>query len=99
MNDKSSQLWRLTELLHWTARDIQGQAVGHIADVTVDPVDGHIAYLHIRLKMPRADEEAGIAIPWSAISRISHAQKDIRIAARRETLLRLGSIQPRNLAN
>lgn len=90
MNDKISQFWQLTDLLDRTTRDIQGQPVGHVADIIVDPAEGRIAYLNVRLNNAGVEESARITVPWSAISRISEGRQDIWIAVRRDTLLRLG---------
>jgi sporulation protein YlmC with PRC-barrel domain len=91
MNEKRSRFWQLTDLLHWTTRDVRGQPVGHVVDVIIDASEGRIAYLRIQMNDPGTGPDIGITVPWSAISRISDSQRDIWIAARRDTLLRLGS--------
>ena len=91
MYSKSSHFWRLTDLLNWTTRDIRGQPVGHIADVIIDPDEGRIAFLRIQMNRRGVPSDVRITVPWSAISRISESGRDIWIAARKDTLLRLGS--------
>lgn len=91
MNEKGSRFWKLRDLLDWTARDISGRPVGQVADVFVDPVEGRVAYLRIRLHQPGIGREYGVTVPWSAISRASESREDIWIAARESTLRRLGS--------
>ena len=91
MNKDCSRFWQLTDLLYWTARDVHGRRVGHIADVIVDPVEGRVAYLRIRMIQPENIAECVITVPWSTISRISGAQREIWIAAREATLWRIGS--------
>lgn len=91
MNQKSSRFWALRDLLGWIVRDIRGRPVGHVADIIVDPAEGRIAYLRIRLNQPETGMECRITVPWSAISRVSESRQDIWIAARESTLQRLGS--------
>lgn len=93
MNEQSSRFWQLTDLLHWIARDVRGQPVGHVADVIVDPAEGRVAYLRILANQPGTDKECRITVPWSTISRISESRQEIWIAAREATLLRLGYVQ------
>lgn len=90
MNAKRSRLWQLTDLLQWTTRDIDGHAVGQVADVIIDQSEGRVAYLRIRMNGPDPDPKLLITVPWSAISRFSPTQGDVQIAARKETLVRLG---------
>lgn len=94
MSDTNSRFWRLSELLDRTTRDIRGRPVGHVADVIVDSAEGRLAYLHIRLDDTGGNTGTGITVPWSAISRIPDSQQDLRIAARKDTLLRLGTVRP-----
>lgn len=93
MNEETSRFWALTDLLDWTARDIRGRPVGRVADVIVDPTEGRIAYMCIRLSEPGTGIEYRVTVPWSAISRISESRQDIWIAARDTTLFRLGDAQ------
>lgn len=95
MNAKSHRLWQLTDLLIWTARDVCGQPVGRVADVIVDPAEGRVAYLRIRLNPRATSADSLITVPWSAISRLSESRQEIWIAARRATLLQLGSAPAR----
>lgn len=90
MNENHHRLWQLTDLLCWTPRDIEGHSVGRIADVTIDPAEGRVAYLHILVDGTASFPDLQVSVPWSAISRISDVRRDVRIAARKDTLIRLG---------
>jgi sporulation protein YlmC with PRC-barrel domain len=91
MSKKSSRFWKLRDLLDWTARDIGGRPVGRVADVIIDPAEGRVAYLSIRLNPSDTGVECRITVPWSVVSRVSESHGDIWIAARESTLQRLGS--------
>jgi hypothetical protein len=84
---QTSNAWLATALLHERVRNSQGDILGRIEDIVVDPVSGGIEYAVLALDGGLGMADRLFAIPWSSL-RMSPARDYIFLNIDRERLLR-----------
>ena len=92
--DRGDQLQLLTNLSGTSIRDSQGRLVGRVTDFIVDVSEARLAYLSIALHpLNGGDDTFRVTVPWSIVSVDRSVIGGLRVAVRRQTLLRIANAE------
>ena len=84
----------VTEMLNQDVLDNGGSFVGWIQELLVDPREGRVEYVRIKLRIDDAKRDRSVVVPWSAILPKGHARSPWSVAASEVMLDRLARNAP-----
>lgn len=89
---RGDRLELFTRLSGTSIRDSRGERVGRLTDLIVDVSDARLAYVRIALHpLNGGNDRFRVTVPWSIVSVDRGAGGELRVAVRRETLMRLAN--------
>ena len=91
-NNMGGQFELFAQLSGTSIRDTQGRLVGRVTDFIVDVSEARLAYLSIALHpFNGGDGKSSVTVPWSIVSLDRGTDGGLRVAVRRQTLMRMAN--------